>query len=287
MEGSVTALPIIAVKIKVRGGPLCTETYALLDNGSNSVCSASLLECLGINGKKMKPKLTTMHSSKDVDSLIVTALVVTDRDKNVVITLLEVLSRQALPIAKDKITRQEDVERWLHLQGHVNLPELNSEVDLLIGANAPEALQSSEGIPAFDGGPYVTRGDLGWIINGTTGRKQKYHHTKPDKISVVFNCSAQFQGTLLSNELFQGPDLTNNLVSVLICFCQEPVAVMGDVQSMFHQVCAPEAERDLLQFLWWPQGYFSEKLEEYRMTVHLFGVVSSPSCPNYAMHTHT
>lgn len=79
MEGSVTALPIIAVKIKVRRGPLCTKTYALLDNGSNStVCSASLLECLGINGKKMKPKLTIMHSSEDVDSLIVTVLVVTD-----------------------------------------------------------------------------------------------------------------------------------------------------------------------------------------------------------------
>ncbi|XP_078348393.1 uncharacterized protein LOC144633390 [Oculina patagonica] len=58
---------------------------------------------------------------------------------------------------------------------------------------------------------------------------------------------------------------------------------MGDVQAMFHQVRVPEVERDLLRFLWWPKGDFSKELEEYRMTVHLFGAVSSPSCANFAM----
>jgi len=38
---------------------------------------------------------------------------------------------------------------------------LSSEVDLLIGATVPEALQPREVIPAFDGGPYATRVDLG------------------------------------------------------------------------------------------------------------------------------
>lgn len=54
------------------------------------------------------------------------------------------------------------------------LSDLNSGVDLLIGANVPEALQLREVIPAADGGPYATRADLGWVINGPTGRKQKY-----------------------------------------------------------------------------------------------------------------
>ena len=72
-------------------------------------------------------------------------------------------------------------------------------------------------------------------------------------------------------------------MGVLIRFRQEPVAVMADVQSMFHQVHVPVTDRDLLRFLWWPQGDFSKKLEEYRMTVHLFGAVSSPSCVNFAM----
>ena len=83
------------------------------------------------------------------------------------------------------------------------------------------------------------------------------------RIKYVFDCSAQFQGTSLNDVLFQGPDLTNNLVGVLIRFRQEPVTVMGDVQSIFHQVCAPEADQDLLWFLWWPHYDFSKKLEEY------------------------
>ncbi|KAL9961445.1 hypothetical protein ACROYT_G030386 [Oculina patagonica] len=87
--------------------------------------------------------------------------------------LVEESQRQqpALPVAKDEIPRQEDVERWL---GYVHLSELNSKVDLLIGANVPEALQPREAIPACDGGPYATRVDLGWVINCPTGRKQNY-----------------------------------------------------------------------------------------------------------------
>ena len=52
---------------------------------------------------------------------------------------------------------------------------------------------------------------------------------------------------------------------------------------MFHQVHVPEEDRDLLRFHWWPKGDFTKKLDKYRMTVHLFGAVSSPSCANFAM----
>ena len=110
-----------------------------------------------------------------------------------------------------------------------------------------------------------------------------YHQKKLDKIRGVFDCSAQYRGTSLNSELFQGPDLTNSLVGVLIRFRQDPVAAMGDVQSMFHQVRVPESDRGLLRFLWWPNGNLDQELQEYRMTVHLFGAVSSPSCTNYAM----
>ena len=44
----------------------------------------------------------------------------------------------------------------------------------MIGADVPEALQPREIIAAADGGPYATRVDLSWVINGPTGRKQKY-----------------------------------------------------------------------------------------------------------------
>ena len=73
-----------------------------------------------------------------------------------------------------------------------------------------------------------------------------HHQKKSDKIRKVFNCSSQFHGTLLNNELFQGPDLTNSLVGVLIRFRQDPVAAMGEVQSMFHLLHVPEEDKDLL-----------------------------------------
>ena len=252
-------------------------------------------------------------------------------------------------------------------------------MDLLIGANVPEALRPREVIPAANRGPYATRVDLGWVINGPTGRKLKnvpscffvkameahpmciacadfaddvglsrdylkfmnvvkdsamqcedghyqislplknpslkmpenrvqakrtilhlkrkllgngkfredyvtslegvikegfaekvpladlrradgkvwyiphhgvYHHKKSEKLRVVFDCSAQFRETSLNSELFQVPDLTNNLLGVLIRFRQDQVAVMGDIQSMFHQVRVPVAARDLRRFLW-------------------------------------
>ncbi|MCG8044768.1 MAG: hypothetical protein N0E48_03640, partial [Candidatus Thiodiazotropha endolucinida] len=41
-----------------------------------------------------------------------------------------------------------------------------------------------------------------------------YHPQKPDKIRVVFDCSATFEGSSLNSHLLQGPDLTNKLLGV-------------------------------------------------------------------------
>jgi hypothetical protein len=60
-----------------------------------------------------------------------------------------------------------------------------------------------------------------------------YHPQKPDKIRVVFDCSARYRGTSLNDQLLQGPDLTNSLAGVLTRFREEPVAFMSDVESMF------------------------------------------------------
>ncbi len=81
----------------------------------------------------------------------------------------------------------------------------------------------------------------------------------------------------------QGPDLTNTLVGVLNRFRQEPVAIMADIESMFYQVRVPDADADLLRFLWCPEGDPSKPTAEYRMTVHLFGATSSPSCVCFAL----
>ena len=110
-----------------------------------------------------------------------------------------------------------------------------------------------------------------------------YHKNKPGKIRVVFDCSARYKGVCLNDHLLPGPDITNSLIGVLLRFRREPIAIQGDVQSMFHQVQIPTSDRDLLRFLWWENGSLDNDLESYRMCVYLFGTVSSPSCANFAL----
>ena len=110
-----------------------------------------------------------------------------------------------------------------------------------------------------------------------------FHPQKPDKIHVVFDCSAEYKGEALNKHLLQGPDLTNKLVGVLVRFRREPVAFMADIEAMFLQVHVTEHYRDLLRFLWWEDGDLNKEPTRYRMTVHLFGAGLSPGCCNFAL----
>ena len=110
-----------------------------------------------------------------------------------------------------------------------------------------------------------------------------YHPTKPDKIRVVFDCAARYNGVSLNDILLTGPDQTNSLVDVLLRFRLERVAFTADVEGMFNQVKVHEADRDLIRFLWFENGNISGRARHYRMTVHLFGATSSPSVACYAL----
>ncbi|XP_052472158.1 uncharacterized protein LOC128028879 [Carassius gibelio] len=109
------------------------------------------------------------------------------------------------------------------------------------------------------------------------------YHAKKGTLRVVFDCGASFKGMSLNSQLLQGPDLTNSLLGVLIRFRQEVVAVMADIQAMYHQVKVTKQDVDFLRFLWWPTGELTQHLTEYRMIVHLFGAISSPSCASFAL----
>ena len=106
---------------------------------------------------------------------------------------------------------------------------------------------------------------------------------KPDKLRVVFDCAAKCNGVSLNDRVLQGPDLTNNLIGVLLRFREHEVAVMADVEAMFHQVQVPVEDRDVLRFIWWKNGDPNQEPLTFCMTSHLFGGVWSPSCAAYAM----
>ena len=83
--------------------------------------------------------------------------------------------------------------------------------------------------------------------------------------------------------LISGPDLTNQIIGVLVKFREEPVAVMADIEAMFYQVFVAGKHRSLLSFLWWENGNCDPSSQTYHMNVHVFGGASSPSCSNYAL----
>ncbi|CAM4729270.1 unnamed protein product [Leuciscus chuanchicus] len=110
-----------------------------------------------------------------------------------------------------------------------------------------------------------------------------YHPQKPGKIRVVFDCSAKFQNTSLNEHLLTGPDLTNILVGVLCRFRKGQVAIMCDVEWMFHQFHVAPRDQDYLRFLWWERGNMEAPPSVFRMKVHLFGAASSPGCANFGL----
>ena len=106
---------------------------------------------------------------------------------------------------------------------------------------------------------------------------------EPDKVRIVFDCASKFAGVSLNDRVSSDPDLTNKLLGVLQQFRLHPVAMMSDIEAMFHQVVVVPQHRDVLRFLWWPGGDLNASPVAYRMTVHLFGGVWSPSCASFAL----
>ena len=106
---------------------------------------------------------------------------------------------------------------------------------------------------------------------------------KPEKLRIVFDCAAKFRGTSLNHQLMHGPDLTNNLFGVLNRFRQAAIALVSDIEGMFHQIKVDPKDYDALRFLWWQDGDLTQQPVEYRMVVHLFGSMSSPSCARFCL----
>lgn len=109
------------------------------------------------------------------------------------------------------------------------------------------------------------------------------YHKQKEKIRIVFNCSLPYRGLSLNDMLLQGPDLTNNLLGVLLRFRQEPIAFTSDIKKMFYQVRVPQQDRRFLRFLWFGDSDLNGDIVEYRLAVHVFGATSSPSVANFAL----
>lgn len=107
-----------------------------------------------------------------------------------------------------------------------------------------------------------------------------YNPKKPNKIRVVFDCSAKAGRWCLNDFLLQGPDLMNSMLGILMRFRSGSIALSCDIERMFHQFHVTPIDRDYLRFLWINSN---GRLTAYRMKVHIFGAKSSPGCATYGL----
>ena len=131
------------VPLRVRGGEggLDIETYAFLDNGSDTMlCLNSLAESLGVSGKPVHFLLSSINAETPPKSGFEVALNVLALDANDTILLDKVWTVDRLPISKQSVPSDGDVSQWPHLKD-VKFPRLDGEkpVSILIGNDVPEA----------------------------------------------------------------------------------------------------------------------------------------------------
>ena len=106
---------------------------------------------------------------------------------------------------------------------------------------------------------YIDKGHLELVTEEQYGANkvwymphhEVFHPKKPNKLRIVFDCTAKYKGVSLNDAILSGPDLTNSLLHVLLRFCIHPISVIEDIEEMFLQVCVSEADRDALRLLWW------------------------------------
>lgn len=106
---------------------------------------------------------------------------------------------------------------------------------------------------------------------------------KPGKVRIVFDFAAKFKGMSINDCLYSGPDLTNELTSVLLRFRLGKIALAADIEEMFLQVRLRLEDKPPLCFLWYPNGQLRESPQVYQLNVHPFGATSSPFIANFAL----
>lgn len=159
-------LAIVPVKIKSKKSNKIVKTFAFIDQGSSATfCTESLMRDLNLRGRKTEILLRTMGQEKSVHSHILSDLEISGLESEDYIELPKVFTQKEIPVKQENIPHQQDLEKWPYLR-QVNLPHLNAEVGLLIGANAHKAIEPWQIINSEGNGPYAIRTALGWIVNG-------------------------------------------------------------------------------------------------------------------------
>ncbi|XP_056099936.1 uncharacterized protein LOC130078447 [Rhinichthys klamathensis goyatoka] len=160
-------LAIVPVQVKAKSGSTIMNTYAFLDPGSSaSFCTQHLMRKLNLSGVKTSILLCTLGQERSVDTILLSGLEVSGLNGENFLDLPEVYTQRTMPVSRNNILTQQDLEGWKYLEG-ITVPSFEAEVELLIGTNAPKLMEPREIINSQGEGPYAVRTLLGWVVNGS------------------------------------------------------------------------------------------------------------------------
>lgn len=144
---------------------------------------------LSLSAKKVNILMRTMSQDKSVCCYVLKDLEVSGLNQEHYCSLSEVYTQKTMPVSKTNIATQKDLACWPHLS-HLSLPSIDADVELLIGANVPEALEPWQIIRCQGGGTYIIKTMFGWAVNGPIKQQEKYavkehSHMTVNRITVM------------------------------------------------------------------------------------------------------
>ncbi|KAK3715648.1 hypothetical protein QZH41_020729, partial [Actinostola sp. cb2023] len=180
------SLKVVPVKVTARDSKRVIETYAFLDDGSDTtMCLRSLAEDLGVEGKPVEFVLSTMIGNQQRSGQQL-SLDIVGIATGKGLRLEKVWTTDRLPITEESILTKNELSSWPHLKD-VNMAEIpNKEITILIGSDAPEALCPLEVKSGKKGEPYALRTLLGWTVTGPlkgrTARRAEVNYLHVDQV---------------------------------------------------------------------------------------------------------
>ena len=131
-----------------------------------------LIDKLGIKTSQTKLNVSTMTNmnhnqiTRVVNNLEIKSI---DGTYSTLIPVVYTRKAESWPFSREDLVRLRDLEDLPHLK-EVPIKEVDEDVGLLIGMNAPDLLKEIEVVDGDAGLPYATLHKLGWVISGPIGR---------------------------------------------------------------------------------------------------------------------
>ena len=158
-------MPVAPVRISGVNGTETIETYAVLDScATDNICSAELVELLGIRGQEVQSTIITATGAEETDIVELVNLEV--KGYHAEPYTLRALSLRNFTDLSCHIPSPSDIARYPHLRGLRIPSHSRKRVDLLIGIGESPMHFSREQRKGDPNQLWATQSGIGWVLHG-------------------------------------------------------------------------------------------------------------------------